>query len=293
MSKSLFITAKSYRMGRRVFGPGRWWLRYDPGVTMNREAHTKRSAGKRSQRFWEVDAARGVAILMMVVYHLTYDLDTFGGYGISSTSGFWAYFADATAFSFLFLVGVSLAISHAKARARRPEGSLFVKYLMRGLVVLGWGLVLTAVSLVLGMGVIAFGILHLIGVSIILAYPLLNLRLPNLVLGLAVVAVGIYIQTLDLVSGSPWLLPFGVVPEGLLMPDYRPLLPWFGIILIGLFVGNVVYGSGRAPLGKGAGPRLARPLGVLGRWSLVIYLVHQPLLIAMLAALGIIRIGSF
>ena len=77
------------------------------------------------------------------------------------------------------------------------------------------------------------------------------------------------------------------------MPDYRPLLPWFGVVLIGLFVGNVVYGSGRVPLGKGAGPRLARPLGVLGRWSLVIYLVHQPLLIAMLAALGIIRIGSF
>jgi uncharacterized membrane protein len=132
---------------------------------------------------------------------------------------------------------------------------------MRGLVVIGWGLVLTVVFLAFGMGVIAFGILHLIGVSIILAYPLLNLRLPNLVLGLAVVAVGIYIQTLDPVSGSPWLLPFGVVPEGLLMPDYRPLL--------------------------------ARPLGVLGRWSLVIYLVHQPVLIAMLAALGIIRIGSF
>jgi len=276
-----------------MFGAGRWWLRYDPGVITNREADTKSSAGKRSERFWEVDAARGVAILMMAVYHLMYDLDTFGGYGVSSTSGFWRYFADATAFSFLFLVGVSLAISHARARARRPEGRLFGKYLLRGLWVFGWGMVLTVVFLAFGMGVIAFGILHLIGASIILAYPFLNLRLPNLLLGLAVVAVGIYVQTLGLVSGSPWLLPFGVVPEGLLMPDYRPLLPWFGVVLIGLFVGNVVYGNGRVPLRRGAGPWVARPLGVLGRWSLVIYLVHQPVLIATLAALGIIRLGGF
>lgn len=239
-----------------------------------------------------MDAARGVAILMMVVYHLTYDLDTFGGYGVSSTTGFWRYFADATAFSFVFLVGVSLAISHARARGRQPEGSLFGKYLVRGLFVFGWGIVLTVVSLMLGMGVIAFGILHLIGVSIILAYPFLNLRLPNLLLGLCIVAVGIYLQSLDLVSESPWLLPFGVVPEGWLMPDYRPLLPWFGVVLLGLFFGNVVYGGGRSPLGAGTGPLVAKPLGTLGRWSLAIYLIHQPVLIAALAALGIIRLGG-
>lgn len=229
---------------------------------------------------------------MMVVYHLTYDLDTFGGYGISSTSGFLRFFADATAFSFLFLVGVSLAISHSRARARQPEESLFGKYLLRGLFILGWGMVLTAVSLALGMGVIAFGILHLIGVSIILAYPFLGLRLTNLLLGLSILVIGIYLQSLDLVSGSPWLLPFGVVPEGWLMPDYRPLLPWFGVVLIGLFFGNAVYGGEKTPLGGGTGPWIAKPLGVLGRWSLAIYLVHQPILMVMLAALGIIRLGE-
>ncbi|MGI8860272.1 MAG: heparan-alpha-glucosaminide N-acetyltransferase [Rubrobacteraceae bacterium] len=254
--------------------------------------NTKRSAGKSSGRLWEVDAARGVAILMMALYHTMYDLDTFGGYPVSSTSGFWRFFADATAFSFLFLVGVSLAISHARARARRPEGSLFSKYLLRGLFVLGWGMALTVVSLALGMGVIAFGILHLIGVSIILAYPFLNLRLPNLLLGLFIVAVGMYLQGLDLVSESPWLLPFGVVPEGWIMPDYRPLLPWFGVVLIGLFAGNVLYGGGKAPFGRVKGPLIAEPLGALGRWSLAIYLVHQPIIVATLSALGIIRLGG-
>ncbi len=239
-----------------------------------------------------MDAARGVTILMMAVYHTMYDLDTFGGFGIPSTSGFWRFFADATAFSFLFLVGVSLFISHTRARASQPEGSLFVKYLLRGLFVFGWGMVLTVVSLALGMGVIAFGILHLIGVSIILAYPFLNLRVPNLVIGLCIVGIGMYLMSLGLVSESPWLLPFGVVPEGWVMPDYRPLLPGFGVVLIGLFAGNVVYGDGRAPLGRGMGPWAARPLGALGRWSLVFYLVHQPIIIAMLAAFGIIQLGG-
>src|SRR5215216_7904761 len=106
------------------------------------EPGTERSAAK-EQRFWEVDAARGVAIVMMVVYHLTYDLDAFGGYGIESTSGFWAYFADATASAYLFLVGISLAISYSRG------GSLFGKYLRRGLRIFAYGMALTVVFFVL------------------------------------------------------------------------------------------------------------------------------------------------
>jgi uncharacterized membrane protein len=235
-----------------------------------------------------VDAARGVAIIMMVVYHLTYDLDAFGGYGIEATTGFWARFADATASLFLFLVGVSLAISHA-----RSGGDRFGKYLLRGLRILGYGMVLTGVFLIFGMGIVAFGILHLIGVSIVLAYPFLNLRLANFSLGILVFVVGMYVMAQD-PSGSPWLLPFGVVPEGLLMPDYRPLLPWFGVVLIGLGFGNVVYGGGTRPrILPQKTPAVSRPLLPLGRNSLAIYLVHQPILILLLSLFGIVDLGLF
>src|SRR5215216_3593314 len=255
------------------------------GGTDGEESSTGHSVAK-EQRFWEVDAARGVAIAMMAVYHLVYDLDNFGGYGIESTSGFWAYFADATASAFLVLVGISLAISYSRG------GSLFGKYLRRGLRIFAYGMALTIVFFVLGMGIVAFGILHLIGVSIILAYPLLRYRLPNLFLGILVFAVGAYMMAQDVSSESPWLLPFGVVPENLFMPDYRPLLPWFGVVLLGLFAGNVLYGDGKRPavVAKRA-PVVARPLLPLGRNSLFIYLIHQPILIALLAGLGIIELG--
>jgi uncharacterized membrane protein len=142
------------------------------------------------------------------------------------------------------------------------------------------------------MGVVAFGILHLIGISIILAYPFLRLRLTNLVLGTLIFLAGQYILAQDLGSQSIWLLPFGVVPEGVIMPDYRPLLPWFGVVLIGLFFGNVVYGGGRRPavLGDKA-PMLARPLLPPGRNSLFVYLIHQPIIIALLAVTGVVDLN--
>jgi uncharacterized membrane protein len=237
-----------------------------------------------------VDAARGVAIIMMVVYHTTYDLDTLGGYDIQSTSGSWALFADATAGLFLFLVGVSLAIS--RTRTGLTGWRLFGKYLARGLRILAYGMVLTAIFLALGMGVVAFGILHLIGVSIILAYPFLRLRLTNLVLGALIFAAGSFLLAQDLYSQSFWLLPFGVVPEDVVMPDYRPLLPWFGVVLIGLFLGNVVYGDGRRPvIPEKKAPVLARPLLPLGKNSLFIYLIHQPIIIALLAVSGIVDLN--
>ena len=229
---------------------------------------------------------------MMVVYHLMYDLDYFGGYDIEATSGFWARFADATAGTFLFLVGVSLAISYSRATAGRPGRSLFGKYLLRGIRILAYGMALTVVFLVFGMGVVAFGILHLIGVSIILAYSLLRYRYVNLFLGLSIIAVGVYIRIEGLSSETSWLLPFGVVPENLVMPDYRPLLPWFGVVLLGLFAGNVVYVDGKRPaLFAGKAPAAARPLLPLGRNSLFIYLIHQPILILLLAAFGVIEVG--
>jgi len=245
---------------------------------------------RKVDRFWEVDAARGVAIIMMVVYHSTYDLDTLGGYDIQSTTGYWALFADVTAGLFLFLVGVSLTIS--RARTSLTGWRLFGKYLARGLRILAYGVVLTVVFLALGMGVVAFGILHLIGISIILAYPFLGLRFTNLVLGTLIFAVGQYILAQGLDSQSFWLLPFGVVPEGVIMPDYRPLLPWFGVVLIGLFFGKAAYGDGRRPaVLEEKAPVLARPLLPPGRNSLFIYLIHQPIIIAMLAITGVVDLN--
>jgi uncharacterized membrane protein len=236
-----------------------------------------------------VDAARGVAMIMVALYHLVYDLDFFGGYPVESTSGFWAVFADASAFAFVFLVGLSLTLS--LGRVGDPRSRSFGKFLRRGAGIFGYGMAITLVFLVSGLGYVIIGILQLIGLSIILAYPFLRLRLANLAIGALVIATGLYVSSLGVSlpgAGGVLLAPLGVAPEGLVMPDYRPLLPWFGVVLLGIAAGNFLY-AGRKPSG-GATPAPVRPLAFIGRHTLFIYLVHQPVLLAALAALGFISL---
>jgi uncharacterized membrane protein len=150
-------------------------------------------------------------------------------------------------------------------------------------------MLITFLFWVFGLGAVVFGILHLIGLSIILAYPFLRLRYANLLLGLSLIATGAYVQAQDFVAGGVvgvLLAPLGVVPEGLFMPDYRPLLPWFGVVILGVFFGNAAYLLWRKKSPPSPTPRAAAPLAFLGRHTLLIYLVHQPILIATLWILG-------
>jgi uncharacterized membrane protein len=242
----------------------------------------------RGERLWEIDALRGVAIVMMVIYHLLWDLASLGGYDISLRSGFWSWWQIVTASLFTGLVGLSLTLSYARERQTHPTGSLWSKYVIRGLTVLTWGLVIGVVTyLALGTGYyVRFGILHLIGVSIILAYPLLRFRWVNLALGIALTLLGPAIQGLRL--DLPWLEWLAPTPGSGV--DYAPLIPWFGRVLIGIFLGNTLYPGGQRrfslpDLGHNA---LVMPLRLLGENSLLIYLIHQPILLATLALLGVI-----
>jgi uncharacterized membrane protein len=240
-------------------------------------------------RFWDVDVVRGVAMIMVALYHLIYDLDNLAGYGIESTSGFWDIFADTSAFMFVFLVGLSLTLSYTRSGS---NGNLFGKYLRRGLKIFAYGMLVTLVFWALSFGTVIFGILHLIGLSIILAYPFLKLRFANLFLGLLVIVLGVYIQAKGFVVGGAagvLLAPLGVVPENLFMPDYRPLLPWFGVALLGVFFGNVVYMAWRKKMPATGMPAYAAPLAFLGRHTLFVYLAHQPIIIAVLFALGMVE----
>ncbi|MBE0516103.1 MAG: DUF1624 domain-containing protein [Methanophagales archaeon] len=245
------------------------------------------------ERFWEIDLLRGVAILMMIGYHVHYDLAYFGAYNLNLQSGFWLYFARATAAIFLLLVGISLTLSFSRAtKAQRTGETIYPKYLKRGVKIFSWGLVITLTSWVLlSEGFVVFGILHLIGISIILAYPVLKLRFGNLLLGIVFIALGIFINKATV--GFPWFLWLGLMPARFYSIDYFPLLPWFGVVLIGVFFGNSLYPHYTRSFNLNDLSKFAviRFLTFLGRHSLLIYLIHQPLLITVLYLLDFVTIG--
>jgi len=243
------------------------------------------------ERFWEIDALRGTAVVAMVLYHFSYDLAYFGLFDVGFfRSGLGLNTGRLIGGSFIFLAGLSLTLSYGRATASRPlGGKLFRKYLLRGLRIFSYGLAITLLTwILLPNEMIVFGILHLIGASIILAYPFLNLKLPNVALGVACIAIGFLLRGLDV--DIPWLVWLGTDPT-FFMLDYWPIFPWFGVMLLGVAAGNVLYGDRRKQAAPPTSrPQTIRPLAFLGRHSLVVYLVHQPILLATLILLGV---GSF
>lgn len=235
------------------------------------------------KRFWEIDFFRGIAIIMMIIFHVLYDINYFGVYNIILLSGFWQVFAHITAGIFIFLFGISLTISYSRAGAVKTKRQLRLKYLGRGLKIFSLGLIITLITyLFLNQGFIIFGILHFIGISVILAYPLLKYRTLNLLLGISFIVIGFYFSALTF--GFPWLLWLGLKPAFFYTLDYFPVLPWLGLALIGLFAGNTFYKNNkrRFRIPELSGIKPVRLFCFLGRHSLVIYLLHQPILIAFL-----------
>jgi uncharacterized membrane protein len=247
------------------------------------------------ERFWEIDFLRGIAIIMMVIYHLLYCLSYFSRYNINVYSGFWLYFARVTAITFLFLVGVSLVVSFTKAKKIYPERNiLFKKYLSRGLKIFSWGLVITLVTwFFLGNNFILFGILHLIGISIILAYPFLKLTYENLFMGIMIIFLGTYLK--NLIFNFYWLVWLGFRPAQFHSVDYFPLLPWFGVVLIGIFGGKIFYpnNSRKFQLTNLSSFSAIKIFCFLGKHSLFIYLIHLPLILALLYLFGMMKVKLF
>src|SRR5208337_736177 len=215
-------------------------------------------------RFREIDLFRGIAILMMVLFHTLFDISFFGIAQDNVSSGFWRYFAFATATLFLLLVGGSLVVSHARAARHLAGFALARKFLVRGAGIFLLGLGITVATwLYLREGFILFGILHLIGISVMLSSLFFRFKKYNIVLGLLCILIGlfmvsslgpVYLQVFGIQPVGAWsvgyspmiswsftgtiipllLLPLGIHAASFWSVDYTPLFPWFGVVLIGM-----------------------------------------------------------
>ena len=232
---------------------------------------------------------RGWAIIEMIFYHFMWDLSFFGVIQTTLVVGPWQWFARSIATLFLFTMGVSMTLSFNRERHRLGHDKLFGKYVQRGLTIFGWGMVITvATYFFIGEGFVIFGVLHVLGASMVLAYPFLKLnRWVGLVAGIGIIIAGIYIDGLR--SESVWLVWLGIKQSGRTMVDYYPMLPYSGIALIGVFAGHTLYPNGRRSFSLPTTWSRAAPvrgLQFLGRHSLLIYLIHQPIIIGIFMLLG-------
>lgn len=244
-----------------------------------------------------IDVARGVAILAMAFYHAMLDLSPpdFGGFfgliGLDVLNTPWLrIWARLTAGTFLFLVGVSLVLAHRK-------GINLPKFLRRLAFIVAAALIVTVATLVVVPdGWVRFGILHAIAATSVIA--LLFLRLPVLVvIAAAAFAFAAPAFLRADIFNSPALLWVGLSTNVPPMFDYVPVLPWIGPVLLGMAATRIGLRYRLDQTLSRWQPRglAPRALAVAGRWSLVIYLIHQPILLGLfyLLALALGRSPSF
>ncbi len=226
-------------------------------------------------RIDSVDVARGVAILAMAIFHFAWDLSQADliATDVSNHPG-WQAFARAIAASFLALVGVSLVLAHG-AGIRRDT------FLRRWLMVAGAaGLVSLGTWIALPDVWVFFGILHNIALSSLIGLALI--RLPALLLaGLAALALTLPVVFRSSLFDSPFLIWTGLAQRVPDTVDFVALFPWLGCVLLGMAAAKLAQ-----PLLSQLTWRATRPPAAwfarAGRHSLIIYLIHQPILLGLI-----------
>jgi uncharacterized membrane protein len=230
-------------------------------------------------RIVALDAARGAAIVAMVAFHLIWDLGNFGyiDRDFPYSAGV-KLFGHAIAIAFLFIVGVSLVL----ARARGAGWGAFRRrfFMIAGAA----GLVSLGTYIAFPQAFVFFGILHCIALSSLLAAPLLALRWPAALFAAVVASLAPLVFSHPLFNPI-WLSWIGLSTIEPLTNDYQPLLPWSGAVFAGVATAKVWRAQNMAPIGAGF---RAGVMSWLGRRSLALYLLHQPVLFGVFNGLALL-----
>lgn len=230
---------------------------------------------RNTKRFIELDIARVIAIVLMISYHLVDDLQTFYGVDLGLYGLSWSLVEKLSAGLFLLLTGMCFRISWQSS----PH---YGKYVRRGARILLYALVISIVTYSFDpLTYVRFGILHLIAVTTLMLPMFIPFGKLNAPIGLLMIGLGLLIKKSTI--STSLLIPIGLVPSGFGSIDYFPLFPWMGIILIGM-VCDYHYGKNLTDqvASRGSENVLKRIITAISKQSLLIYMLHQPILFLLL-----------
>ena len=244
----------------------------------------------RSPRYHLLDSLRGLTLVSMILYHGTWDLVYLFGHDLNWYHGTYAFlWQQSICWTFILLSGFCWQFGRSKLR--------------RGLTVLGGSVIISLVTILfMPDSAIRFGVLSLLGSAMVLMLPLDRIcrKVPPLLGATAGFLLFVLLRQINagLLGIGPWTvnLPaalyrnlftayLGFPAPDFSSSDYFPLLPWFFLFLTGYFLYSIAHRYGlleRLPKTKSG------PLAWMGKHSLLIYLLHQPILYGVLYLLHLI-----
>lgn len=207
-------------------------------------------------RYPTLDAIRGFAVLLMIIFHFSFDLKIFGYAQIDFQNDiFWWAFPRVIVFLFLIAVGQALELTSISGIKKEKVLKRFLK-----LAVLA-GLISLFTFFAFPGRWIYFGTLHCIATCSLLALPFVGK--PKLAFAFSLIIL------LPLLGGFQW--PWWRMEHASM--DYIPALPWLGVVLLGQMSFHYKVHAFDIPRFPGRDLLL-----FFGQHSLFIYLLHQPLL---------------
>lgn len=228
-----------------------------------------------------VDVARGWAISGVVLYHLVWDLAFLGITGPDlAANPIWIVFGRTLAGSFLFLAGFSLVL----ANRHRVDAEKYFRRLFK--IVTAAAAITVTTWIAFPNAFVFFGILHAIAFGTIVGYFLL--RAPPSITA----AFGFFVLLAPRLFRSAafddrWVAWIGFSETPPVSNDFVPVFPWLGIFLLGLALARAVDVAALGAITKrSSGANVTALMTWLGRRSLAIYLIHQPVLLAILFPLA-------
>ena len=240
----------------------------------------------RTQRLDRIDFLRAFAMLWMTAYHFCFDLNYHRLIQQDFYDDpFWTWQRTAIVSLFLFTAGLSQAIAV-------DQGQSWARFWQRWRQVAFAALLVTAGSWwMFPRGLIYFGVLH--GIAVMLIIVRLTAGWGGWLWALGATAIAAKFVAPLVIAAEPalgvfntnWLNWLGFINRVPVTEDYVPLLPWLGVMWWGMAAGRWALANRPAWLGAGDAPStgLQRGMVKLGQWSLTYYLVHQPVMLGLLA----------
>lgn len=215
-----------------------------------------------------------MVIIFMIIYHLLYDLKyMFGAYMPWFSAEKWYPFQQLICWSFIFLSGFSVNLS--KNSFKNSIRIIICAY------------ILTIITKIVTPDfAIYFGVLHLIGFSMLLV-SFINKKIDySLLYTLLSFSIFFIFWKIGLERFSIFyklreynLYPLGFYKMGFSSSDYFPLIPWFFLFLTGYFIGNYHKYKNKffrkIEINSGI-------IGKIGQKSLLLYMAHQPIIYGVL-----------